>query len=135
MALKADPSTRAKFVLENLRALKRDRSVRKFKSMLNDMCPDALLEASVLIAHKMDPSKRQEFANTLLKGTFKSESFNQSQNISSGAAALAGPSTSSPPSLLVEGQEEEGDPRQRPSGDNVGNKSLASNTSEDGDSS
>ena len=134
MALKADPSTRAKFVLENLRALKRDRSVRKFKSMLNDMCPDALLEASVLIAHKMDPSKRQEFANTLLKGTFKSESFNQSQNISSAAAALAGPSTSSPPSL-VEEQEEEGDPRQRPSGDNVGNKSLASNTSEDGDSS
>ena len=134
MALKADPSTRAKFVVENLRALKRDRSVRKFKSMLNDMCPDALLEASVLIAHKMDPSKRQEFANTLLKGTFKSESFNQSQNISSAAAALAGPSTSSPLSL-VEGQEEEGDPRQRPSGDNVGNKSLASNTSEDGDSS
>ena len=127
--------TRAKFVVENLRALKRDRSVRKFKSMLNDMCQDALLEASVLIAHKMDPSKRQEFANTLLKGTFKSESFDQSQNLSSAVTAIAGPSTSSTPSLAEGGQGEGGDPRQRPSGDNLGNKSLASNTSEDGDSS
>ena len=65
LADQAAPSTRARLVGDNLKALKRDRTVRKFRSLVDDMCPDVMLEAGVVLAQKMDASKRQDFLNSI----------------------------------------------------------------------
>ena len=51
---------------DNLRALKRDACVSKFKSLLNEMCPDVLHEAGVHLAQELkETSKLSEFAEVI----------------------------------------------------------------------
>ena len=66
LSRQANEKTRARVVRENLRALKRDRTVRKFRSLVDEMTDhDVMLEAGVMLAQKMDSSKRQDFLNSL----------------------------------------------------------------------
>ena len=65
LEVQVDHATRKRVVRENMKALKRDQVVRKFKTLLEEMCPDDLHEAGVHLAQKLSASKRQEFLNSV----------------------------------------------------------------------
>merc|ERR1712136_148152 len=54
------------FLEENLKVLRRDACVNKFKSLLSEMCPDALHEAGVHLAQQLkESSKLTEFTDAV----------------------------------------------------------------------
>ena len=76
------------FVLEeNLKVLRRDACVNKFKSLLSEMCPDALHEAGVHLAQQLkDSSKLTEFSDAVVQmcdenKTQKQKSLKHTENV------------------------------------------------------
>merc|ERR1711894_392256 len=76
------------FVLEeNLKVLRRDACVNKFKSLLSEMCPDALHEAGVHLAQQLkDSSKLTEFSDAVVQmcdenKTQKQKSLRHTENV------------------------------------------------------
>lgn len=58
-------SRREKVVRDNVKAVKRDQIVRQFRSLVEEMSPDDLHEAGIHLVHKLTPTKRQEFINSV----------------------------------------------------------------------